>query len=140
MGSLVQCAGFDESRGMQPEHEEPPSSGRSLSFFQTIPPERVGLNGEYDHSGLAKRVECAFRQQFQPETLELLQIAQRGGVVILAGQVLDQQVLDQLVDTATTILGAMAVEAYGVKLIKSTIQPSKSAVARSLSLDRWHNR
>jgi hypothetical protein len=40
------------------------------SLFSTIPPERVGLSGEYDYSGLAKRVAAAFRQQI--EAAELL--------------------------------------------------------------------
>lgn len=54
----------------------------SSPIFRSIPPERIGLNGEYDHSGLAKRVDRSFRQQFLPEELAKLTVSQRGRVVI----------------------------------------------------------
>lgn len=43
---------------------------------QAVPPERVGLNGEYDQSGLAKRVALAFDQHPQLDDLESVYIAQ----------------------------------------------------------------
>jgi len=36
------------------------STATATSATGTIPPERIGLNGEYDQSGLAKRVAKAF--------------------------------------------------------------------------------
>ncbi|NJN49798.1 MAG: hypothetical protein HC805_08585, partial [Alkalinema sp. RL_2_19] len=57
-----------------------------------IPPERVGLNGEYDHSGLAKRVQLALQQRFGA-AIAHLEIAQRGRVVILTGKSLDSRLV-----------------------------------------------
>lgn len=86
------------------------------SLFQTIPPERVGLNGEYDHSGLSKRVQLAFQQAFAPEHLQSLSVAQRGRVVVLKGQV-SSKLLKQLIEVAARVHGATDVEIYAVNLI-----------------------
>jgi hypothetical protein len=87
------------------------------SLFQTIPPERIGLNGEYDHSGLAKRVELAFQQAFASEQLQALSISQRGRVVVLKGQVAGS-LLKQLVEVASKIYGAADVETYAVNPVE----------------------
>jgi hypothetical protein len=84
------------------------------SFFDTIPPERVGLNGEYDHNGLAKRVSLAFGQEFQPTDIANLRVRQRGGVLIFTGRVLTQRLLTQLIQTALQVPGAIDVEVCGV--------------------------
>jgi hypothetical protein len=86
----------------------------STSLFRTIPPERVGLNGEYDHDGLAKRVMLAFKQKFSPEEIATLRVTQRGAVVILMGKIANQQLLNQLVDIAMQVSGAADVEINGV--------------------------
>jgi hypothetical protein len=79
-------------------------------WFQTIPPERVGMNGEYDYFGLQKRVEVAFRQQFSAVELACLTVTQRGRVVILQGHVASREMLDQLVDIASQVDGTIRVE------------------------------
>lgn len=79
------------------------------SLFKTIPPERVGLNGEYDHSGLAKRVMLAFRKSFSSQEIQHLSVAQRGCVVVLRGQV-PQTIIARLIDIASTTHGATDVE------------------------------
>ncbi|NJR58997.1 MAG: hypothetical protein HC769_09150 [Cyanobacteria bacterium CRU_2_1] len=56
------------------------------SLFKTIPPERVGLCGEYDHKGLAKRVSLAFSQNFRHSDIRDLRVNQRGAVVVLMGK------------------------------------------------------
>lgn len=89
-----------------------------LAFFTTIPPERVGLNGEYDHHGLAKRVTLAFRQQYSADDLRLLRIKQRGAVVVLVGKVPTQALLNRLVQTAMSTLGAVEVETYGISILE----------------------
>ncbi|WP_421655264.1 hypothetical protein [Leptothermofonsia sp. ETS-13] len=92
-----------------------------LNFFKTIPPERVGLvglNGEYDHSGLAKRVVQVLHQKFAPQYLEHLHVTQRGAVIVLRGQVHDRQVLTQMVEVAGTVNGTLNVETYGVRLVE----------------------
>lgn len=91
----------------------------ALRFFKTIPPERVGLNGDYDHSGLAKRVDRTLRQQFPAQYLEQLHITQRGRVVILTGRIQTKALLDQLVATALSVTGANQVETQGVTLLET---------------------
>ena len=93
-----------------------PTSSNSALYpllFQTIPPERVGLNGEYDHSGLAKRVHLAFQQAFSAEQIQSLCVSQRGRVVVLKGQV-SGKLLRQLVEIATKTHGTTDVETYAV--------------------------
>lgn len=83
------------------------------SFITTIPPERVGLNGEYDHSGLAKRVLQAF--QVLSEDLDGLRVSQRGKVVILMGSLRSTELLNQLVSIALKVEGAIEVETHGIR-------------------------
>ena len=77
---------------------------------ETVAPERVGLNGEYDQSGLAKRVALAFDQDPDVADEERLWVAQTGSTVVLKGEVSDQATLDKLVSIAHSVSGATAVE------------------------------
>jgi hypothetical protein len=86
------------------------------SIFKSIPPERIGLNGEYDHSGLAKRVMVAFQAQCDRGEAERVQVLQRGRVVILVGAVSSYQVLNQLISLALSTDGADSVETHGVEI------------------------
>ena len=79
-------------------------------WFQTTPPERIGLQGEYDYYGLQKRVEAAFDRHFSPSELELLTVSQRGRVVILQGLVCDRAMLRTLVELANQVEGTYRVE------------------------------
>ncbi|AFZ16556.1 BON domain-containing protein [Allocoleopsis franciscana] len=74
-----------------------------------IPPERVGLSGEYDQSGLAKRVALAFDQEPDLADEERLWVAQTGGTVVLKGEVSDQATLDKMVSVAQGVSGATSV-------------------------------
>ncbi|WP_017651945.1 BON domain-containing protein [Fortiea contorta] len=76
---------------------------------ETIPPERVGLSGEYDQSGLAKRVALAFDEDSRVTNLDSVYVAQLGTTVVLKGQVPSQETLDQLVEIAQGVNGASAV-------------------------------
>jgi osmotically-inducible protein OsmY len=79
---------------------------------EAIPPERVGLNGEYDQSGLAKRVAQAFDTSL--EDVETLWVAQTGGTVVLKGKVPSQEYLDQAVSIAGGVSGATSVDSSQV--------------------------
>ena len=116
MFSLVHTANSDRLIAPQDFPGTSESGVEMSSFFKTIPPERVGLNGEYDHNGLAKRVYQTLRKQFSGQHLEKLRITQRGRVVILVGQVPDRQILRQMADIASRVMGATYVEIDGVKL------------------------
>ncbi|MGH8003081.1 MAG: BON domain-containing protein [Brasilonema sp.] len=77
---------------------------------ETIAPERLGLNGEYDQSGLAKRVALAFDEDSSFDDIDTLYVAQTGGTVVLKGSVPDQDTLDQLVEIASGVTGATDVQ------------------------------
>jgi osmotically-inducible protein OsmY len=81
-----------------------------------IPPERVGLNGEYDQSGLAKRVALAFDQDSEVSDIDTVYVAQTGGTVVLKGKVPNQQILSKLVSIAQNVNGATAVETNQVSV------------------------
>lgn len=108
-------------------------------LFRAIPPERIGLNGEYDHDGLAKRVALEFGKTFEPDELENLKIAQRGRVVVLLGNVSNQQFLIKLVSAVMNVSGAVDVEVNGVCVAEPLrfyleVKPSKEALLNLLSL------
>lgn len=88
----------------------------TTTLFHTIPPERMGLQGEYDHQGLAKRVAFAFQQQFTPVELEGLRVTQRGAVVVLAGRIPQQKLLIKLVNIAMATAGTADVEVNGTSV------------------------
>lgn len=85
-------------------------------LFQTIPPERVGIDGEYDHNGLAKRVKLALCEQFAAHEISQIRVTQRGRVVILMGTISNRQLLTQAVDVASAVYGTAAVETQGVAI------------------------
>lgn len=80
------------------------------AWFQAIPPERVGLHGEYDHYGLKKRVEAVFKQSCSAADLADVTVNQRGRVVILQGRVASKELLWRLVELASGVEGATKVE------------------------------
>lgn len=76
----------------------------------SVPPERVGLNGEYDQSGLAKRVALAFDEDAEVKDVDSVYVAQTGSTVVLKGKAPNQQVLSKLVQIARSVNGATGVE------------------------------
>lgn len=92
------------------------SAPAASAATQTIPPERVGLNGEYDQSGLAKRVALAFDEDPQLDDIETLYVAQTGGTVVLKGKVPSQDILNRMVSVARGVNGATGVETNQVEI------------------------
>ena len=92
------------------------SAPAASAATQTIPPERVGLNGEYDQSGLAKRVALAFDEDAQLDDIETLYVAQTGGTVVLKGKVPSQDILSRMVSVARGVNGATGVETDQVEI------------------------
>ncbi len=93
-----------------------PPEKAPASLFAGIPAERIGLNGEYDHNGLAKRVNQAFCAQIDDRDLTSLRVMQRGKVVLLMGTVPSRSLLTQLVQIARQVEGAADVEINGVRV------------------------
>ena len=86
------------------------SQAKPAASAQTIPPERVGLNGEYDQSGLAKRVAQAFDANPDVADIETVYVAQLGTTVVLKGTVPEQEIVNKLVTIAKGVKGATGVE------------------------------
>ena len=93
-----------------------PAQAPAASGGASIPPERVGLNGEFDNSGLAKRVALAFDQDSAIDDIETLYVAQTGTTVVLKGKVPDQQSLTKMVSVARGVSGATAVDTSQVTI------------------------
>ncbi|MEH1839483.1 MAG: BON domain-containing protein [Nostoc sp.] len=87
-----------------------PSTNAAPTSTQSIPPERVGLNGEYDQSGLAKRVALAFDQDPQLDDVNTLWVAQTGSTVVLKGKVPSQEILNKMISVANSVNGATDVD------------------------------
>ena len=90
----------------QAQAQAQPAAGNT----QTIPPERMGLNGEYDQSGLAKRVAQAFDANPDVADIETVYVAQLGSTVVLKGTVPSQEIVTRLVTIAKGVKGATGVE------------------------------
>lgn len=90
---------------------------RSNHWFQALPPERIGLYGEYDHHGLQKRVQRALIERFGDRALARLAVFQRGRVVILHGAVASQEQLRQMVQVILTLPGTAHVELRGIEYV-----------------------
>ena len=81
-----------------------------------IPDYKVGLTGEFDESGLAKRVTLAFDEDSQLDDVETLWVAQLSSKVVLKGKVPSQDILDKMVAVAKSVDGATAVDTSQVEI------------------------
>jgi osmotically-inducible protein OsmY len=117
MGWLKRLFGMEKPQNAQvnPPVQQAPQASAGTST-ETIPPERVGLSGEYDQSGLAKRVALAFDNEADLADEERLWVAQTGGTVVLKGQVTDQATLNKMVSVAQGVSGATDVDTSQVQV------------------------
>jgi osmotically-inducible protein OsmY len=81
-----------------------------------IPPERMGLQGEYDHYGLAKRIQARFKDRLGRVAAAKVMVKQRGGAIILSGQVESPGMLEELIALAIKADGATQVEVYDMQV------------------------
>ncbi|MCX7596778.1 MAG: BON domain-containing protein [Fischerella sp.] len=113
MGWLKRLFGLEKPENAQvnptPQQVQPQQTATPAATRQ-IPPERMGLNGEYDESGLAKRVAFAFDQDPQLDDVDTLWVAQTGSTVVLKGKVPNQDILNKMVSVARSVNGAAAVD------------------------------
>lgn len=120
MGWLKRLFGLEKLENQQtvdaPAYQAPVAEAQSqaqsqpAASAQTIPPERMGLNGEYDQSGLAKRVAQAFDANPDVADIETVYVAQHGTTVVLKGTVPSQEIVNRLVTIAKGVKGATGVE------------------------------
>ena len=81
-----------------------------------IPDCKIGLTGEFDESGLAKRVALAFDETNGLDDIDTLWVAQLSSKVVLKGKVPSQAILDQMVSVAKDVDGATAVDTSQVEI------------------------
>jgi osmotically-inducible protein OsmY len=98
------------------ETSAPPQTAPAPASGETIPPERLGLNGEYDQSGLAKRVAQAFDNDSTLNDVETLWVAQTGSTVILKGKVPNQEILNKMLSIGKSVEGATSVDTSQVTM------------------------
>jgi osmotically-inducible protein OsmY len=99
---------FKKMFGMEkPENAEvnPVAAATDPETGAEIAAERMGVNGEYDQSGLAKRVSLAFDEDASVTDVDTLWVAQTGSSVVLKGSVPSQEVLDRMVEIASGVSG-----------------------------------
>ncbi|MFM6190556.1 MAG: phospholipid-binding protein [Planktothrix sp.] len=82
----------------------------------SLPPERIGITGEYDESGLAKRVALAFDEDPELDDIGSLWVAQKGGIVILKGKVPSPGFLEKAVNIAEFQPGTISVDTSQVTI------------------------
>ncbi|MEA5620390.1 BON domain-containing protein [Cronbergia sp. UHCC 0137] len=121
MGWLQRMFGLEKSENAQvnPTPQQLPQShptSTTATTTQTIPPERLGLNGEYDESGLAKRVALAFDENPQLDDIETLWVAQTNSTVVLKGKVPSQEIINKMVSAARSVKGAVDVDTSQVTI------------------------
>lgn len=121
MGFLQRLFGLEKPKNPEQAIQGAPAPQASApqqapTATESIPPERVGLNGEYDQSGLAKRVALAFDQDPQIDDIDTIYVAQTGGTVVLKGKVPSQDILNKLVSIARGVNGATSVETDQVSI------------------------
>lgn len=108
---------FDRIFGKKDDAQAAPApTAEAPAPGEAIPPERVGLNGEYDQSGLAKRVAQAFDNDATLDDIETLWVAQLGTTVVLKGKVPSQDLLAKCVSIAQGVNGASSVDTAQVSI------------------------
>ncbi|MBD2021121.1 phospholipid-binding protein [Leptolyngbya sp. FACHB-36] len=113
MGWLQRLFGMGKPQGAQVNPAPAPAPEQAATgetSEDAISPERIGLNGEYDQSGLAKRVALAFDEDPQLDDIDTLYVAQTGTTVVLKGKVPSQDILSRMVEVAKGVNGAQSVE------------------------------
>ena len=117
MGWLQRLFGIQKPQENQAQQSQASTATASPANAQeTIPPERVGLNGEYDQSGLAKRVALAFDQDPGIDDIDTVYVAQTGGTVVLKGKAPSQDLLNKMVSVARNVNGATSVDTSQVTI------------------------
>ncbi len=87
-------------------------------WLSSIPPERIGLHGEFDYHGLSKRVSRCLSASAD-DALGRLKVRQRGRVVVLSGQLRSAYQLHTVVNLALSVDGVDEVETRGIAIAEA---------------------
>lgn len=106
MGFLSKLFGRDEEKKAA---KSPKVSVSSAAKENSIPPEKVGLDGKFDESGLAKRVAKALDDANISDDVGLW-VAQSGSTVVLKYNEDAKSILSQAEQVAKGVEGATKVQ------------------------------
>jgi osmotically-inducible protein OsmY len=109
-------AWFNRLFGGDKKEAEAVAAAPAAEAGAEVAPERVGPDGNYDQSGLAKRVAMAFDQDGMVADIETVWVAQTGSNVVLKGKVPSDEHLARLVEIATNVNGASNVDTQQVEV------------------------
>ncbi len=115
MGWLKRLFGMEKPQNA-PSYTPQQQAAPQAAATESIPPERMGLSGEYDQSGLAKRVALEFDEEPDLDDIDTIYVAQTGSVVVLKGKAPNQQVLNKMVSVAQRVNGATEVNTDQVEI------------------------
>ncbi len=118
MGWLKRLFGMEKpsaAPSYAPQQQAPSAQAQSQAPT-SVPPERMGLSGEYDQSGLAKRVALEFDEEPDLEDIDTIYVAQTGSVVVLKGKAPSQKLLNKMVSVAQRVNGATEVNSDQVEI------------------------
>jgi hypothetical protein len=91
-------------------YASPASYYSDFPGLSAIPPERVGLQGEYDYYGLAHRIQARFQDYMGRKEDASIVVKQRGSAIILTGCVSKTELLNDLVALAMATEGVTQLE------------------------------
>ena len=119
MGWFNRLFGQEKAQSQAPQAKPARPSmggGGGGAAAEAIPAERMGPNGEYDQSGLAKRVALAFDSVADLKDIDTVYVAQTGSTIVLKGKASSQQILDRLESVARGVAGTKAVDSTQVTI------------------------
>ena len=113
---------YNQTNNLQLETSQLRSGIDNLKL-NVIPPERIGLGGEFSLSGIAQRVETAYKQDPVLGKISTLYVAQEDDAIVLYGTIPDAALLRRMEN--------IAMEVEGVKKVYTSqlaIQPESNQV------------
>ena len=116
MGFFKRIFGKDKPANASPKINRSAAKAAANSAGKDIPDYKVGVDGDFDESGLAKRVTLAFDEDSQLDDIDTLWVAQTSGTVVLKGKVPSQSILDKMVSVAKGVDGTDSVDTSQVEV------------------------
>lgn len=104
--------------GVSETYQLSDSGSDRYHWLSSIPPERIGLHGEFDYHGLSKRVSHCLSTNAD-DALGRLKVRQRGRVVMLSGQLKSSYQLREVINLALSVDGVDAVETRGIAVAET---------------------
>lgn len=139
-GSSASQTRLDPAPTVQPETIQPETiqvqraaasaaiASEARLHLAQIPLEYVGVDGEYDPQGLAKRVALAFDQHSELHNLNTLCILQQGSRICLLGKVATVSLLQRVIACVKQVEGVQAVDVSQVSVEQAS---SSAALAKA---------